>query len=159
MESKKKKLREMTQEEKRTYWKVRYLKERPTRLLKWRQKNLERSQEEKERLKAYQKLWRERNKEYVVSKRRERYEREMEYERRRRRERYAEKREEILEKMKERRRSQGGRSYAARKPTVTHPPPPPPKVYETSLKELISDLFPPLLDLFLTHDEIHNELH
>ena len=91
MESEKKKLREMTQEEKRTYWNMRYLKERPTRLLKWRQKNLARSQEEKERLRAYQKLWRQRNKDYVVSKRRERYEREMEHERRRRRERCAEK--------------------------------------------------------------------
>ena len=89
----------MTQEEKRVYWRERYVKERPTRLLKWKQKCLERSEEEKERLKDYQKLWRQRNKDYVVSKRRERYEREADYERIRRRQRYAEKREEILEKM------------------------------------------------------------
>ena len=156
---KKKKLREMTQEEKREYWNMRYWKERPARLVKWRQKNLERSKEEKERLKAYQKLWRERNKEYVATKRRARYEKEREYERRRRRERYALHREEILEKLKEKRRNMGGRTYAARKQTPPPPPPPTPQVYETSLKELFEDLFPSLLDVFCAHNEIHDKLH
>ena len=137
----------MTQEEKRMYWRQRYVKERPTRLMKWRQKSIERTQEEKERLKAYQKLWRTRNKEYVVAKRRERYEREEGYERKRRRQRYAEKRDEILQKRKEERRQRGCRTYAPRRPKA------PPPVYEsekpkTSLRELIHDLFPQLIEVF-----------
>ena len=149
---KKKKLSEKTQEEKRAYWRERYLKERPTRLKKWRQKAKERTLEEKERLKAYQKLWRERNKEYVVSKRRERYEREADYEKTRRQKRYAEHREVILQKAKEKRKQQGSRTYAPRRPPIIPPPPPPPPQIserpKTSLKELINDLFPQLLELF-----------
>ena len=175
MEGKKKKLREMTQEEKREYWNQRYWKERPVRLMKWRQKSLERTQEEKDRMRDYQKLWRQRNRDYVASKRRERYEREIEYERRRRRERYALKREEILKKQKELRRLRGCKTYLTKRETNDNPPepqqpqplappqpplpPPVPQVYETSLKELIEDLFPSLIDVFFAHDEVHNYLH
>ena len=172
----KKKLREMTQEEKREYWNMRYWKERPTRLMKWKQKSLERTQEEKDRMRDYQKLWRQRNRDYVASKRRERYERDVEYERRRRRERYLVHREDILKKQKELRRLRKMEREMNEKspepqqpqplsplplppPPPPPPPPPVPQVYETSLKELIEDLFPSLIDVFFAHNEVHNYLH
>ena len=119
---------------------------------KWRQKAKERTPEEKERLKAYQKLWRERNKDYVVSKRRERYVREADYEKNRRRKRYAQHREEILQKLKDKRKQQGSRTYAPRRPPTVLPTPPIPERPKTSLNELINDLFPELLELFVTKD-------
>ena len=175
MEPLKKKLREMTQDEKREYWNSRYWKERPQRIARWRQKSLEKTREEKDRLKAYQKLWRDRNKEYVAQKRKERYARESEYEKRRRRERYTANRVEILQKLKDKRRQQGCKPYLPRESKTTKQPPPPPSPprpvppppppppttheYKTSLNELINDLFPELLDVFLAHDEIHHYIH
>ena len=146
----------MSQEEaKRAHWRNQYAKYHDKKLEWIRENRKHKTREQLDREAAYQRQWRLRNKDYVKMRRLEAYHKDPEKVRIRRRERYWRNRTNILKQAKAK-RSQTKQQQLSdpQQPKMTRymriaPRPPPREPPTTSMLELIQDLFPDILQVFL----------
>ena len=144
----------VSREAKRAFWRDQYAKYRDKKLGWIKEKRKRKTREQLDREAAYQRQWRARNVEHLKKRRKAYYDKDPEKVRESRRRRYHRDRAVILERMKEKRLEKLKRTTTPLTRYVRIAPRPPPGPIQrepptTTLFELVQDLFPNIIQVFL----------